>query len=207
MASKKRAYNSEQRLAHAQENKERIVSCAQRLFGVHGFQKVTIDQIASQANVSAPTIYALFKSKIGILKAVLDAALPTQQHEALVVRGKFEKTPAKRIATAAVIARQLYDAERKQRGAFQDVSILDPVFKKLEIERENRRYERLREPIKSLAKENALALGLDQEKAHDIFWAFTGRDLYRMLVIERGWSSHEYEDWLANLLAQTLLKP
>jgi hypothetical protein len=65
----------------------------------------------------------------------------------------------------------------------------------------------LQEPIKNLAKENELAPGLDQKKAHDIMWAFTGRDLYRMLVIERGWSSQEYEAWLANLLAQTLLKP
>ena len=28
-----------------------------------------------------------------------------------------------------------------------------------------------------------------------------------MLVIERGWSSDEYEHWLAELLIQTLLKP
>lgn len=206
MASKKRAYNSEHRVAQAQENKERIVSCARKLFEVHGFEKVTIDQIASQANVSAPTIYALFKSKIGILKAILDAALPAQQHEALVERGKLEKTPAKRIATAAVIARQLYDAESKQLGAFQNVSILDPVFKKLEIEREKRRYDRLQESITQFAKDHALVPGLDQKKAHDIFWAFTGRDLYRMLVIERGWSSQEYEAWLAQLLANTLLK-
>lgn len=206
MASEKRAYNSEQRRAQADQNRERIICCAQKLFESHGFEKVTIDQIAAQAKISSPTIYALFKSKIGILKAVLDAALPEQHHTALVERGKLEKTPAKRIATAAIIARQLYDAERKQRGAFQDVSILDPVFKKLEIERENRRYERLQESITHLAKENALAPGINQKKAHDIFWALTGRDLYRMLVIERGWSSQEYEDWLANLLAKTVLK-
>ena len=35
--------------------------------------------------------------------------------------------------------------------------------------------------------------GLVMAKAHDILWAFTGRDMYRMLVIEQGWSSDEYE--------------
>lgn len=206
MTVKKRTYNTQSRQAQARANQERILASAKELFEVQGFDKVTIEQIAAHAQVSAPTIYALFKSKIGILKAVLDTALSTQQHAALVERGKFEKTPAKRIATAAIIARQLYDAERKQLGAFQDVSILDPVFKKLEVQRESRRYKRLQEAVENLAKENALAPGLDHKKAHDIMWAFTGRDLYRMLVIERGWSSQEYEEWLANLLARMILK-
>lgn len=206
MAVKKRTYNAGSRQAQAQENRERILTCARELFESKGFDKVTIEHIADRAKVSAPTIYALFKSKVGILKAVMDNALPAQQHEVLVERGKLEKTPSKRIATAAIISRQLYDAERKQLGAFQDVSILDPVLKKLEIEREKRRYQRLAEPISDLAKEKLLAPHLNLEKAHDIFWAFTGRDLYRMLVIERGWSSEEYEQWLAQLLAKILLK-
>ena len=33
---------------------------------------------------------------------------------------------------------------------------------------------------------------------------FTGRSLYRMLVIERGWSSDDYEHWLANTLITML---
>ncbi|CAN5178809.1 TetR/AcrR family transcriptional regulator [soil metagenome] len=206
MGTKKRAYNVQGRTSQAQANKERILTCAKELFESHGFEKITIEKIAKSAQVSAPTVYALFKSKIGILKAIIDNALPAEEHAALVERGKLEKSPAKRIATAATISRQLYDAERKQLGAFQDISILDPVFKKQEIERENRRYDRLKEPITNLAKEKALAPGLSLEKAHDIFWAFTGRDLYRMLVVERGWSSQQYEEWLAELLVKTLLK-
>lgn len=42
-------------------------------------------------------------------------------------------------------------------------------------------------------------------KARDISWAFTGRDLYRMLVIEQGWSSDEYEKWLEELLVKVLI--
>ena len=45
-----------------------------------------------------------------------------------------------------------------------------------------------------------------EEEARDIIWALTGRDLYRMLVLERGWSSNDYEKWLGNMLAQILLK-
>lgn len=147
MVIKKRTYNAESRQAQARANYERILASAKELFEAQGFDKVTIEQIASHAHVSAPTIYALFKSKIGILKAVIDSVLPPEQHTQLVERGKLEKTPAKRIATAAIISRQLYDAERKQLGALGQAAILDPVLKKLEIEREKRRYERLEETI------------------------------------------------------------
>jgi len=35
--------------------------------------------------------------------------------------------------------------------------------------------------------------------------AYTGRDVYRMLVLERGWSSDEYESWLAATLIKALM--
>jgi hypothetical protein len=33
---------------------------------------------------------------------------------------------------------------------------------------------------------------------------YTGRDIYRMLVLERAWSSDEYEKWLARSLIHEL---
>ena len=50
-----------------------------------------------------------------------------------------------------------------------------------------------------------LLVKLSVNKARDVLWAFTGRDLYRMLVVEQGWASEEYEKWLAQLLANTLI--
>jgi hypothetical protein len=56
-----------------------------------------------------------------------------------------------------------------------------------------------------MANEKAFTDNLSISKVRDILWAFTGRDFYRMLVVERGWSSDEYEKWLAELLIQVLL--
>lgn len=202
----KRTYYSQARKAQAQKTRERILKSAKKLISAHGFDKVTIDQIAQDAEVSAPTIYALFQSKTGILRVIMDEALPPEQHSELVQRGKQQPTAEKRLLTAAIIARQLYDAEQEQLGTLQSAAILGPELKKLEIEREKRRYHRLEEGIIKLAGENALAKGLDAAKALDILWACTGRDLYRMLVVERGWSSDAYEQWLKRLLVKILLK-
>ena len=106
----------------------------------------------------------------------------------------------------AKIARQLYDSERAQIDIFQGASVLAPEFKEQQKEREQRRYLRQKEFVKTLVKEKALAKGLNLSQARDILWTFTGRGIYRMFVVERGWTSEKYEKWLAQLLIKTLLK-
>ncbi len=202
---KKRAYNSESRRIQAEQTKNRILVSAKQLFESTGFDKVTIEEIAQHAKVSAPTIYSLFQSKTGVLRSLIDDALSPEHYQALVQRIKTEQSPSKRLELAAIISRKIYDAEKAQLGLLQSASILDPEFKRLEKEREKRRYKRQTESVNEISKE-VFVEGLSVSKVKDILWAFTGRDLYRMLVIERGWSSDEYEKWLTRLLIQTLLK-
>lgn len=206
MIRKKRIYKSDTREASAAQTRLRILEAAKMLFISDGFECVTIEKLAQKAEVSAPTIYALFQSKRGILRALMDEALPTDQREELVEQNKQEKDPKKRLAIAAKIARQMYDAESTLAGLFQGASLLAPEFKELEKERELRRYERQEAAVKALMQEGFLQKGLSMSKARDISWAFTGRDFYRMLVIEQGWSSDEYENWLAELLVKILIQ-
>jgi len=90
---------------------------------------------------------------------------------------------------------------------FRGAVVLAPEFKELEKEREMRRYSRQEVTIKAMVREKSLAKGLSEAKARDILWAFTGRDMYRMLVVEQGWASEEYEKWLAQLLINNLMDP
>lgn len=202
---KKRSYNSESRQTQSQKTRNRILASAKMLFESKGFEKVTIEEIAQEAQVSSPSIYSIFQSKRGVLFGLMDEALPPEQHAALVEQGKKEKCPRKRLEITATISRQLYDAEKTQLSFLRGASILDPVFKGLEIERERRRYQRQKETVETMASEKAFTDNLSISRIRDILWAFTGRDFYRMLVVERGWSSDEYEKWLADLLIQTLL--
>lgn len=202
---KKRNYNSENRQAQAMKTRTRILVAAKKLFQSEGFEGVTIEKLAQLSEVSTPTIYGLFQSKRGVLRALMDDALPADQFEALVKESKQEKSPKARLAISAKIARYMYDAERAQMDVFRGASVLAPEFKELENERERRRYMRQEETIKAMVKEKSLAHGLSESQARDILWAFTGRDMYRMFVIEQGWTSDEYEIWLAQLLVKTLI--
>lgn len=201
---KKRTYDSENRQIQAAQTKQRILTAAKDLFQSEGFDAVTIDKLAQASSVAVPTIYALFQSKRGVLRALMSQALPEEQKHALLEEAS-DKPAKDRIYIAAKISRQMYDAEHALMDIFQSASVIAPEFKALEIEREQSRYERLEQTVKTLAKEKSLQKGLTVKKARDILWTFTGRDMYRMLVMERGWTSDEYEKWLAQLLVNTLI--
>lgn len=202
---KKRSYNSEMRQAQAVQTRRRILAVASNLFQSEGFEGVTIEKMAQEAGVSAPTIYALFQSKRGVLRALMDEALPPDQYAALMAEGRQAKSAKECLPIAAKISRHLYDAERAQMEIFQGASILAPEFKEFEKEREQRRYQRQEETVKMLAEEGSLMKGLELSKARAILWAFTGRDMYRMFVVEQGWTPEDYETWLAQLLVKTLI--
>lgn len=203
---KKRTYNSENRNAMAALTRDRVLAAARTLFQTEGFERVTIEKIAQTADVSTPTVYSLFQSKRGVLFALMDASLPADQIDALVEEVRSEKCPKKRIALAAKIGRQVYDSERAQMDIFRGAAVLAPEFKELENQREQRRYLRQEETIKTMWKEKVFIKGLSQSQVRDILWAFTGRDFYRMLVLERGWTPDEYEKWLGELLVKTLIR-
>jgi len=59
--------------------------------------------------------------------------------------------------------------------------------------------------ISSLRNARCLRPELDPRTARDVLWMLTGRDVYRMLVLVRGWNSPKYEDWLADALVRSLL--
>jgi AcrR family transcriptional regulator len=207
MQTKKRTYISETRDAQAVQTRSLILKAAKELFQAEGFDRVTISKIAKTAKVSIPTIYALFKSKRGVLQSMIDDALPPKQFTALVEDSMHEKSPKKCLSITAKLACQIYDAEKELTDILRSASVVAPEFKELEREREKRRYERQGEYVKKLMKEKPLAKGLTLQKARDILWALTGRDMYRMFVMERGWTLEEYEKWLAQLLIKNLLDP
>ncbi|GAB4229760.1 MAG: hypothetical protein Tsb0021_07660 [Chlamydiales bacterium] len=201
----RRTYNSESREAQAAQTRSRILEAAQKLFQTKGFDRVTINDLAKSAEVSMPTIYAIFKSKRGVLQSLIDSALPPEKFSALVNDSMQEKSPEKRLQATAKLTRQIYDAEKELIDILRGATVVAPEFKELELERERRRYERQGEYVKEMMERGNLSRDLTLQKSRDILWAFTGRDIYRMLVIERGWTSDDYEKWLAELLIKSLL--
>jgi AcrR family transcriptional regulator len=189
----------------AGDTRRRIVEAARGLLQREGYAGMTIDAIAQRAEVSPQTVYALFKSKTGILTELLDLSTFGADYDDAVRAALSATDPETRLRGAARIARQIHDAQSATFDLLRGAGVVAPELAKLEHQRECLRYERQEKMILILSEARSLKPGLDIATARDIFWMFTGRDVYRMLVRERGWSSQKYQDWLADTLVTSLL--
>jgi AcrR family transcriptional regulator len=199
----KRPYKSLVRERQAGDTRRRIAEAARRLLQSEGYAGMTIEAIARRAEVSPQSVYALFRSKTGILKELLDEATFGADYEDAVREALSAREPEIRLRLAAGIARRIHDAQSATFDLLRGARVVAPQLAKLEQQRESLRYERQERMIVSLRE--AGRLRPVPGTARDIFWMFTGRDVYRMLVRERGWPPQKYQDWLADTLVDSLL--
>lgn len=200
-----RSYRSPVRQRQADATRARITAAAHRLLLTHGYAGMTIDAIAKEAEVAAPTVYAAFGSKTGILRELLDRARFGPGFAELVQQAMETSDPLERLRMVARIARTVYESESALVDLLRGAGVVAPELAALEKEGEDHRYEAQEPNIKLLIQSGKLRPDLDATQARDVMWSLTTRELYRMLVRERGWSSDRYETWLADMLKQALV--
>src|SRR5260370_2084958 len=61
--------------ARTRRTQAAVVAAARRLFLERGYAATTIEAISELSDTPQPTVYRLFSSKLGILKAVLDVSI------------------------------------------------------------------------------------------------------------------------------------
>src|SRR6266699_3085169 len=202
---KKRPYKSLVRERQAGDTRLRIVEATRQLLQSEGYAGMTIEAIAQRAQVSAQCVYAVFKSKTGILIALLDQSTFGPDYQEVVRQTLSASDPETRLRRAASVARQIRGAQSAAFDLLRGAGVVAPELAKLERQRERLRYEKEEGMIIFLRDAGRLRPGLNHKTARDIFWMLTGGDVYRMLVRERGWSPQKYQDWLADTLVLSLL--
>ena len=200
----KRVYDSPARQRQADETRERIANAARRLLEKTGYAGMTIPAVAKAAGVAVPTVYAIFGSKKGIVSELLDAARFGEAYQALFAQVMKLTDPLERLAFAPRFARQIYEAEVPVENLLRGAGMLAPELAAVEEERDCQRYDHQAMQIDGLQRAKLLRAGLSREAARDVLWSLTSRELYRMLVRERGWSGDQYEQWLKDVIRREL---
>jgi len=202
-----RRYSSKYREQAAEDTRARVLGAAKALFARHGIDRVTIAQIAVKAGVAGSTVYALYKSKDGILQAIVRGALFGERFESAQAVMEGVTDSAMLVALTAHVARAIYESESSQLGLIRGASAFSLALRKIEAEYEKLRFDMQAERIALLFSQAKAKQGLDVPKARRIMWMYTGRDVYRMLVQEGGWTPDAYQDWLSATLLEALVRP
>jgi AcrR family transcriptional regulator len=188
-----------------------VVDAARRLFLERGYGATTIEAISELADVPPATVYRLFSSKHGILKALIDVSIvgddetvpmaDRPQVQALLADSDprsqlagFAKVTAEVNARVAPLYRILVSAAGSDLDA---AALLDELT--------HQRHGGQRQIARALARTGALRPELRERDAADIVHALMSPEVYRLLVVDRLWKPDRYEQWLARILIQQLL--
>jgi AcrR family transcriptional regulator len=190
-----------------------VVDAARSLFLERGYGATTIEAISAQSDVPAATVYRLFASKRGILKALLDLSIVGDDEAVPLadrphVRSLFAgPDPRAQLAGFVGVTAQVNSRTAPIYRILVSAAASDPDAAALLDELTRQRQQGQRMIARSLARSGALLPDLRERDAADIVHALMSPEVYRLLVHDRGWPPERYERWLAATLVDQLLSP
>jgi AcrR family transcriptional regulator len=187
-----------------------VVEAARALFLERGYAATTIEAISDHSDVPSATVYRLFSSKLGILKALLDTSIvgddqPVAVQERPDVASLFtEPDPHKLLAGFAGITTAINQRTNDVYRVLAGAAGSDPAAAELLNEIRQQRDRGQGRIARSLARAGTLKPGLRERDAADLIHALMSPEVYRLLVGDRRWTPERYEQWLATTLTQQL---
>ena len=190
-----------------------VVRAARTLFLEHGYPGTTIEAISELSDVPPATVYRLFSSKLGILKALLDISVAGDDddvppEERPLVRALLaDPDPRNQLSGFAGITSGIQSRTEPIYRILVSAAGSDPDAAALLAERTRHRQQNQSRIARHLANAGALRPELREREAADIIHALMSPEVYRLLVGDRGWSREQYEQWLKGILIDQLLPP
>ena len=188
-----------------------VLDAAGTLFRGRGYGATTIEAISRSSDVPQATVYRLFSSKQGIVKALLDASIagdeePVPLGERPSVRSLLSAPdPRDQLARLAAVSVDINTRTAPIYGILTSAASSDQEASALLDDLTQQRQQGQGRVATSLARSRALRPRLRARDAADIIHALASPELYRLLVIDRHWTTNRYQQWLAGTLAEQLL--
>ncbi len=206
----RRPYRSERRREQAEQTRSRALEAAARLFQERGYEGTSIAAIAEEAGISPETVYAGFGTKRALLGELVERAVRGDDPKPVP-----EQAGPRALAAATDQREQLRlfaaDIARRLERAGPLVAVVagaarsEPELADLLARLHDTRRRNLATLVDALRANAPLAL--PPAEALDTVWALTSPELHQLLVRVRGWKRRRYTRWLAETLAQLLLRP
>jgi AcrR family transcriptional regulator len=200
------------RQERAAATRQRILDAAYALFCELGYRATTMALVAERAGVAVQTVYFTFRTKDALLQEV---------HDQTVLGRGTPVVPPQQPWFAAAVAEA--DPARAARILVEGIGTINarvapmlPVFHAVVADPAGEVYrasEALRRPAmydvarEVLLPKGELRPGVDVGYAGDLMVVLLGPEIYRMYVLEVGWSHERWVDWTAQVLLRELFEP
>ena len=183
-----RTYNSPRRREQAAATRAQILASAQRLFERDGYAATSMAAVAAEAGVSLKTVYVVFETKSGLLRAVWHRVLRGDGDGVPVAEQPWfrrvldEPDPRTQLKLNAQNSREV----KQRAGPIMEViraaapgdAEIGALWRRIETEF----HANQRQVVVSLHGKRALRKGLGVDTASDILWTLNHPGVYRSLV-------------------------
>ena len=204
--TERRRYDSLRRGTQARETRAGIARAARRLFVDRGWAATTVRDVAREAGVSVPTVYAAYGNKAGLTRALADAAdLSADAPRMLAELEAATGDPGRQLAAMAGYDRRLFERAGDIIALVREAGRTEPELAAAYLAG-RRRGDETRRQVFAGWPAGVLRPGLDAGTAVDVYAAICNIDVYATLTAERAWAPDRVEQWWAGALARELLR-
>ena len=200
-----RPYHSALRANGAANTRATILATAMRLFLERGYGKVTVADIAREAALAMPTVYASTGGKSAILSTLIEQAMGDP-----IVEQTLSQVSASPSAHEAI--RITAHGTRVDNQRYHDIAqvmttaaVIDDAAGDIMVNSDHEYRQALRHVARRVQDLHELKSGLTEQQAVDILWFYFGRDAWHLLVYDRHWSWDDAERWLAEQATAALI--
>ena len=161
--------------------------------------------------MATKTVYLAFDSKSGVLRALWNLLLRGERddrpiaeqgwYREVLEEGDPERQLRLNARNSAQGKRRISSILEVIRSAASTDPEIDVLWQRIQSEyRENQRA-----IVERLAERGALSPGLDLDRAADVLWTINHPNTWQLLVVQRGWTSEQYEQWTGDAACRELL--
>ena len=208
---KPRRYDASRRREHARRTREAILDAARHRFLRGGYAATTIVSVAADAGASVDTIYKSFGGKAGLLRAICEDALtgvgtvPAEQRSDAMQAA--ETDPRRMLRELGTLTTEVAPRIAPLLLMLSAAAETDTELTQLRAELDSARLARMNEVAQTLAGKTRLRAGRSVQEAAEVMWAYSSPELYRLLVLSRGWLPERYGQFVGEALVDALLAP
>jgi AcrR family transcriptional regulator len=196
-----RPYRSAVRAQAALDTRRKILDTAMRLFLERGYGKVTVGDIATEASLAQPTVYASAGGKAAILGTLIDEAMRDPVVEETLAAVRRSKSGAEVLKFAAHGTRVDNERYHDIIEVLKYAAAVDETATDILRQSDAGYRQALGQIAGRLRMLKALPKGVAANSATDVLWFYFGHQAWHLLVTDRGWSWDHAEEWL---LAQAI---
>lgn len=205
----RRAYNSSRRRQRSHETHNALLDAAQTRFLEHGYSATTIDSIATDAGLSAATIFKTYGGKAGLVRALCERALggrgpvPAEQRSDTLQAN--EPDPRKIIAGWGRLTAEVAPRIAPILLLLRDAADGDPTAAALLGALDHERHTRMTHNARTLVDSGHTRPEIRLSEASDVLWMYSSPELYDLLVRRRNWTLRKYSTFIADAITRALL--